>query len=162
MTVFATAGSKFYIGAAIDTKNADFAAADFTSQEWVEVKPLESIGSLGDSANSVTMDAIGQSRTIKLKGSRNAGDMQIVAGIDYADPGQIALIAAEKTNNNYAFKVVFNDKPAGQNATPSSRLFVGMVMSAAEALEGANNVMKLNATVAVNSNIVRVDAAAGA
>ena len=70
---------------------------------------------------------------------------------------QIALLAAEKTIHDYAFRVVFNDAPAG--GTPSERLFIGKVMSASEQLDQANNAMKLNASIAINSNVVRVAAA---
>lgn len=164
MAIFATAGSKLFIGAAIAVSSSeDLVEADFTSQVWVEIAPLESIGSLGDTAESIPFDAIGASRRQKLKGVRDAGTMEVVAGIDYSDPGQIALLAAEKTNANFAFKLVFNDAPAtGSAPAPSERKFAAMVMSASEALDTANNVMKLNASLAVNSNIVRKAATAGA
>jgi len=111
-----------------------------------------------DTAEEISFTAIGDSRTRRLKGSRNAGTMEVIMGIDYADAGQIALIAAEKAKENYSFKVEFNDAPVG--GTPSERLFVAAVGSASEALDTADNVMKLNASLWVNSNVVRVDAAA--
>lgn len=163
MAIFATAGSKLFIGAALAAKNADFVVADFTSQTWVEIQPLESIGSIGDEAQEITFDAVGQARTQTIKGSRKASAMACVAALDYSDVGQIALLAAEKTPYDYAFKVVFNDAPAtGSAPTPSSRMFIAKVMSATEQLDSANNVMKLNFNLPVNSNIVRVAAAAGA
>lgn len=159
MPIFSTAGSKLSIGGALAAKNTDFVAADFTSQTWVEIEPMESIGSLGDTATEITFDAIANARTQKLKGTRNAGNMEIVAGIDYADAGQIALLAAEKTPNDYAFKLEFNDKPAAGTAPKNSmRYFVAKVMSVSEALDTANNVMKLNASLGINSNIVKVAA----
>lgn len=90
---------------------------------------------------------------------KNAGSMQIVADLDYADVGQIALIAAEKAKESYAVKVEFNDAPSG--GTPSIRYFAAFVMSAAEQFNEANSVMQLNATLEIDSNVVRV-AAAGA
>lgn len=156
--IFTTSGSKFFIGQALARKSTDFVLADFNTQSWVEVGYVETIGAFGDEASSVTFDAIGQARTYKLKGNRNAGDMQIVCGVNYGDYGQATLRGAETTSNTYAFKVQFNDKPAGGTAF-SLRYFIGLVMSAREQLDGANNVMKLNATVAVNSNIVRTNAA---
>jgi hypothetical protein len=155
--IFATAGSKLYIGGSLAAKSTDFVVGDYSGQSWVNVGWMESIGAFGDEAATITFDAIGEGRTIKLKGSRNAGDMQVVCGIDYSDSGQIALRAAEATPNNYAFKVEFNDMPAGGTSN-SLRYFIGLVMTAREALDTANNVMKLNATIGVNSNIVRVAA----
>jgi hypothetical protein len=164
MTIFATAGTKVFIGPAKATQTADFVAADFTTiedEDWIEIGSKESIGSFGDTSSEVTFDDIGKGRTQKLKGTRNAGNMELVCGIDYADPGQIALIAAEKTPHDYAFRVEFNDKPAvGSSPKNSARYFVAKVMSSAEVLDSANNVMKLNATLGINSNIVRVNASA--
>ena len=83
--------------------------------------------------------------------------MEVVCGIDYSDAGQIAALAAEKTDENYAFKLEFDDAPAG--GTPSERYFVAMVGGASEQLDTANNVMKLNLSLWINSNVVRVNAA---
>jgi hypothetical protein len=153
--IFATAGAKIYIGNAKDAQSDDFDASDFAGESWVEIPWAENIGAFGDAAASITFDAIGEGRTQKLKGNRNAGDMQLVFGIDTSAAGQTALRAAEATKDDYAFKVEFNDAPAG-GGTPSIRYFIGKVMTATEVLDTANNVVKLNATVGINSNIVRV------
>lgn len=158
MTIYATNGSKLYIGAALAAKSTDFAEADFASQTWAEIGEIEALGTLGDAANEISFDSISSSRTRRLKGTRNAGSMEVVAGLDYDDPGQLAVIAAEKTPHDYAFRLVLNDAPPG--GSPSERLFVAKVASAAEALDGANSVMKLNMTLWVNSNVVKVDASA--
>lgn len=156
--IFATSGSKFYIGQSLASKTTNFVVSDFAAQSWVEVGFVETIGAFGDEASSVTFDSIGASRTYKLKGNRNAGDIALVAAINYGDQGQATLRGAESTPNNYAFRVQFNDMPAG-GSTPSYRYFIGLVMSAREQLDGANNVMKLNATIGINSNVVRTNAA---
>lgn len=157
MTIYATAGSKLYIGGTLSQKSTDFVLADFTSQSWVEIKETEGLGALGDTAEAITFTGVGDARTRTLKGSRNAGTMEVVCGIDAADPGQIAVIAAEKSYHDYAFKLALNDAPPG--GTPSERYFIAKVMSQSEQFDQANNVMKLNIGLAVNSNIVRVNAA---
>lgn len=161
MPFFATAGSKVSIGAALAMKSTDFVVADFTSQTWTEITGVESLGTIGDQAQAITQSIVGEARDKTIKGTRNAGTMELVVAIDYADAGQLAAIAAEKTPHDYAFKIEFNDKPAtGASPKNSLRYFVGKVMSAAEVLDQANNVMKLNLSVAINSNIVRVAASA--
>ncbi len=155
--IFATAGARLYIGESLAAKTTPFVLGDFSGESWVAINWMENIGAFGDEAASITFDAIEQQRTQKLKGTRNAGDVALVCGIDYEDAGQIALRAAEATPNNYAFKVLFNDAPVG--GTPSERYFIALVMSARETLDTANNVMKLNATLGLNSNVVRVNAA---
>lgn len=154
--IFATAGSKLYIGGGLAAKLDDFVLADFAGQSWVEVGWMENIGAFGDEASTITFDAIGQNRTLKFKGTRNAGDMQAVCGLDYEDTGQNAVRAGQETPNNYAFKVEFNDAPVG--GTPSERYFIALIMSAREQLDGANSVMKMNMTLGVNSNVVHVNA----
>jgi len=155
--IFATAGSILYVGQSFPAQTTDVVEADFTGESWVQVSWMESIGEFGDEAASIKFDAIEVGRTFKLKGNRDAGDMQVVCGIDYADSGQIALRAAEALPNNFAFKVLFNDKPVG-GTSGSIRYFIGLVMNAREVLDTANSVMKLRTTVAVNSNIVRIAA----
>lgn len=156
--IFATAGAAVYIGNPLPAKSTPFVLADFAGQSWVRIGWLENIGAFGDESSEITFDAIAENRTQKLKGVRNAGTMELVAGIDYEDEGQIALRAAEAEPNDYAFKVEFNDGPVG--GSNSERYFIAKVMSARETLEGANNVMRLNASLGINSNIVRVNAAA--
>lgn len=156
MANFATVGSKIYIGGTLN--GPAVTAASFTSVAWTEIGKVENLGSFGDVAEEVSANLIGEGRTIRQKGTRNAGAMELVALIDHADVGQAALLAAEATSLNYAFRVVFNDAPAA--GTPSERRFVAMVMSAQEELGEANSFAKLNATLAINSNIVRVAAAA--
>lgn len=159
MPIFATAGSKIYIGGTMIAQSDEFVASDFTSQSWVEVAWAESIGEFGDESAEITFDAIGEGRTQKLKGTRNAGTMACRFGIDSLDPGQAALRAAEATPEDYAFRVDFNDAPS-LSGTPSIRYFIAKVMTAREVLDTANNVVRLNVGLGINSNVVRVAAVA--
>lgn len=161
MSLYPVAGCKIYIGTVLADKATDFVASDFAAVTWTAIDGWEQMGAIGDTAQVITTSLINRGRDIKQKGTRNAGSMQNVFAIVPADAGQIALIAAEKTNSNYAFKVELNDKPAGVGATPSQRLFIGLVTSAQEAGGEANTVQKLNATIEINSNIVPVAADEG-
>lgn len=161
--LFSTAGSKLSIGAAKTFGGTDFTATDFTSGSpvYTEITGTTNLGSAGDAAELITSNHINVNRTRKLKGTRNAGSMQVVCDLDYADAGQLAVIAAEKTKDTYAFKVEFNDKPAtGASPKNSMRYFTALVMSASEQWDEANNTMKLNITLEIDSNIVRVAASA--
>lgn len=99
------AGSKLYIGGVLATKAADFVAADFSGQTWTLVDGWAQAGSLGDDSNIISTDLINRGRTVKQKGTANAPDMQNVFAIVPGDAGQAALIAASRSNNNYAFKI---------------------------------------------------------
>jgi len=162
MGIFATAGDKFYIGsAAMDPKSENFVASDFSAVTWVEVKQLTNLGSLGDEAQSVTADLLGEQRTQSAKGTRRAAVMTVEVAILPTDLGQQAMIAAEASPFNYPFKVELNDKPAaGASPKNSTRLFVGQVMTSPENYGGANDVTRQSYNVQPNSNIVRVAASA--
>ncbi|MCB1511525.1 MAG: hypothetical protein KDJ36_11550 [Hyphomicrobiaceae bacterium] len=157
--LFATNGAKVYIGDAMAFDGTDFVAGDFSSVTWVEIGGVTNLGQAGDTSELITSNHIGAGRTRKLKGTRNAGSQEIVADLDYADTGQIALLAAEKTDDTYAIKVELNDAPSG--GTPSIRYYVALIMSATEVWNEANSVMQISANLEIDSNIVKV-AAAGA
>lgn len=161
MSLFPVSGCKIYIGAAISDKDADFTAADFASQTWTEITGWSTAGSFGDTAQLITTSLIGSGRDKKQKGTSNAGSMQNVFAFDSTDPGQIALIAAAapSQHSNFAFKVALNDAvgiPASPTPSPSLRYFIGLAMSAEEANGAANTIRNLNATIEINSNVVRV------
>lgn len=155
--LFTTAGSQLFIGGPLSFTGINFVQSDFNAVSWTKIGGTTNLGSSGDTSELVTSNQIDRDRTRKAKGVRNAGSMPLICDLDYADPGQIALIAAEKTRHTYAFKLVFNDAPVG--GTPSERYFVALVMSAGEQYDEANSVMKLNSTLEIDSNIVRVPAA---
>lgn len=159
MPVFATAGAKLFIGDAMEITGSDLVVGDFSAVTWTEVKELESLGSVGEAATEIDFTAIGDARQRRLKGSRSSGTMEIVCGLDYADAGQLAAIAAEKADDDFAFKVEFSDAPSG--GTPSERYFAAIVGGVSEQFDAVNNVMKLNISLWINSNVVRVNAAAG-
>lgn len=110
--LYPVAGAKLYIGGPLATKAIDFVAADFASQSWVLVDGWETAGSLGDSSALISTDLINRGRTVKQKGTVNAGSMQNAFALVPGDAGQAAMIAASKVTSNYAFRIVWGDAPA--------------------------------------------------
>lgn len=162
--VYPVAGMKIYIGGAIETKADDFVVGDFNAQSWIEIDGWETMGAIGDNANLITTALINRGRDVKMKGTANAGSMQCNFAVQQNDAGQIALIAAGAASNkaNYAFKIEGNDKPAsGASPKASERYFVGLVMGTPEQGGGANTAQLMQATIEINSNIVRVAATTG-
>lgn len=153
--IFASNGAKIYICETAQTSEPDLAG--YRALTWVEIKEVESLGTFGDTAAEIEFTALTDSRKRRLKGARDAGTLDMTMGADYSDAGQVALVAAEKTIHDYAFKVVFNDAPQG--GTPSERYFIAAVASASESVETANSTLMLNCSLWVNSGITRVDAA---
>lgn len=157
MALYPIAGEHIYIGGILSDKSTDFVAADFSTQVWTEIDGWTQAGNIGDTGALITTAVINRGRDVKQKGTANAGSMQNKFASIPTDAGQIALLAASApaNKNNYAFRIDLNDAVGG---APSKRYFVGLVMSAQENGGGANTVRELDATVEVNSNVVRVAA----
>lgn len=161
MTVSTTGGARFYIGPvadpdAIQAMDDDAALAYFeaiTDEDWVEVEEIESFGDLGDSSEVANFASVADRRMRKMKTTRDAGTMAIVCGRDPLDDGQIALTAAEKTDYNYAFKLVYNDARA-EGYSPSTDYFAGMVLSRPTNLGGVSDVTKRTFNIAVNTAVI--------
>jgi hypothetical protein len=155
-----TAGARFYIGPTLvpSTVNAmDDAAAlayfeAIITGDWTEVEEIENFGDLGDSAQAINFTAVKDGRVRKLKGPKDAGTMQIVVAVDELDEGQVALVAAEKTDFNYAFKIVYADE-RDEGYSPTTDYFGGLVMSRAKTIGGASDVTKRTFMIGVNTSV---------
>ena len=156
MGLFTSSGSKVFISTTT-TDPATFDAAGYAALTYVQVGANESIGAFGDESTEVTFDDLGDGRTKKFKGQRNAGNMEVVCGLDDEDAGQALMRTAEEddTVNNYHFKVEF---PNSLGTSGAIRYFSGKVMTQREVVDTANNITKFEATVGINTAIVKVDA----
>lgn len=110
MALYPTSGCRIFIGtAALDEKSTDFVDSDFSAVVWQEIAKWTQMGPIGDTAALISTDVINEARTKKQKGTRNAGSMDNVFAVSPLDAGQLAIIAAEKTLDNYPFMVRLND-----------------------------------------------------
>ena len=100
-----TSGTKFYISTVAAASTVD-TLAEYEALSWQEVSEVEDLGNVGDVSSEVTGAAISDSRIRKAKGARNAGTMNVICFDTVPlDAGQTAVIAAEASNSNYAFKI---------------------------------------------------------
>lgn len=160
MAISTSAGTRVFIGPVVNISTikamTDEAALtffeDIEDNDWTEVEEVESLGEFGDSTQPATFAALKDSRMTKLKTVRDAGTLAVVVGRDELDPGQMALVAAEKTKFNNAFKVVFADE-RDENYSPSTEYFGGMVLSRATTVGAVTDVTKRNFGVAINTAI---------
>lgn len=156
--IFTATGTKFFIGPSV-TSVTD-TAAEFAALTWTEIGLVESIGEYGDESSAVTGAAVGDGRTRKAKGARDAGTLALTCFHDALDAGQQALVAAEAGNSNYAFKVVLPNRP---NATGTDEVnyFRGLVMSKRRNVGNNDNIVRVTFNIGVNSPIVEVAPVAG-
>lgn len=117
--LYPVAGSRFYVGAPVNVvpSDDDISASSFASVVWTEVDGWQNMGSIGDSATLISEDIINSGRTIKQKGTKNAGSMQNNFIVLPTDEGQIAMIAAADTPWNYPFRITFDDAPPAASST---------------------------------------------
>lgn len=144
------AGTRFYIGGTISDQSTDFVSGDFSSQVWTEVDGFRQMGDLGEQPNTITTSLINRNRDKMMKGTRQVVTMENRFVIIDADAGQLACIAAEASDLDYAFKIVFE--------SGAQRLFSGVVISATEVNGEANTIRELAVSIGRNSNVVKVAA----
>lgn len=159
MAVSTTSGTRVFIGPAvnIDTIKAlsdEDAVTYFEGLSYTEVEEVESIGEIGDESGTVTFASLKDERERMYKTVRNAGTMALVTGRDAIDPGQDALIAAEKTDLAYAFKLIYDD--SRPSYTDSVEYFGGLVLGRRTSIGGASDLNKRTFNVAIQTAIYEV------
>lgn len=160
MAVSTTSGSRFYIGPTINPDDfRGWSDSDvvnyFEGLTYVEVEEVESIGEFGDEAGTTTFANLKDERERMFKTVRSAGTLALVVGRDALDAGQAALIAAEKTDNHYAFKVVFDDS-RDSNFSDSIEYFGGLVLGRRTSAGAAGDITKRTFNIAVNTAVYEV------
>lgn len=147
-----TSGAKLFISNAAVTSAVDSLAEFEATSQWIEVGLVEDLGEIGDEASAVTGAAVGDGRIRKAKGARDAGTMAVVCFHDPLDTGQLAVIDAEATNDNYGFKIILPDSPSGAYSN-TIQYFRGLVMSKRLRLGTNDNIMRRLFNIGVNSEV---------
>lgn len=153
MTISAANGSMLYIGTTQAAENL----SQFLNDSYTEIGETEDLGEFGDTSEIVTFVSLADGRVRKLKGSRDAGDMAVIVGHDISDAGQDALVTAEASTLNFNFKVVLNDALT-LGGTGTEYYFRGKVANKRISVGSANNVVRRNFTIAVDSAIEEIQA----
>jgi hypothetical protein len=156
-----TSGTKFYISTTAAASTVDDVAG-YEALSWTEIMEVEDLGNIGDVSSEVTGAAIGDSRVRKAKGARNAGTMNVVCFDTVPlDAGQTAVITAEESNDNYAFKIELPDAAPAVGSTPTIQYFRGLVMSNELRLGTNDNIRRRSFNIGVNSAVTIDPAVAG-
>lgn len=152
------AGCRFSLG----TKTAAATEAEYAADTYIQVGEIEDLGEFGDTFSSVTFTSLSDGRVRKYKGTADAGDMTLTVGLDNGDAGQKAVKTAHKdrSKGNYNIKVTLNDgDPTAQPAVlPTTFYFNGKIMNNTVAPGAADNVVRRNITIGINSDILEIEA----
>lgn len=164
MSIQTGANAKFYIATVSGDVPADQTA--YEALTWVECEQTDALGALGDTTAEVTFTGLGDARVQKLKGSSDAGTLdlsmaynQVAFGSPLTGQGHLLVAADDTSSDNYRFKRVLGDgstgSPLGEGTTEYCS---GMVGSFTITVDGADSIVMLNSQVRVNSSIIRVAA----
>lgn len=130
---------------------------------WVAVGEIESIGNFNDTSEIVRFLSLSDSRVRKAKGTRDAGDVEVVVGFDAGDAGQDDLkdASADNSNNAYNFRIRLNDAPTGSAPTPTTFTFRALVNGFQIRIGAANGTVLGATTLSITTAITEVAPASG-
>jgi len=144
----------------LGSKDGADTEALYKADDYVDVGEIEDLGEFGDTFSSVTFTSLRDGRVRKYKGTADAGDLTLTVGLDNGDLGQAALKTAHKdrARGDYNIKVTLNDgDPAAvPPVLPTTFYMRGKVMNNTVAPGAADNVVRRNVTIAINSEILEI------
>src|SRR5438105_13582069 len=116
MPVNTSSGSKRYIG----QDNAAHANPQ-TDSDYILVGFIANMGEFGRIFSLITFDDLSNRNTLKFKGQRNDGKLQLDLGRAPDDAGQAEMRTALNSDHDYNFKVTLSDQLL---ATPTTFYFL--------------------------------------
>ncbi|MFS0827595.1 hypothetical protein [Pseudomonas phoenicis] len=141
-------------------KTAANTEADYKKDTYIGIGEIEDLGEFGDTFSSVTFTALDNGRVRKYKGTADAGDLTVTVGLDNGDAGQKAVKTAHKDRGkgDYNVKITLNDGDASATPAilPTTFYMRGKVMNNTVAPGAADNVVRRNITIAINSDILEI------
>ncbi|MDN7144156.1 hypothetical protein KC131_26265 [Pseudomonas sp. JQ170] len=133
---------------------------EYKADTYVDIGEVEDLGEFGDTFSSVTFTSLRDGRVRKYKGTADAGDLTVAVGLDNGDAGQVALKGAHKdrSKGDYNIKITLNDGDPDANPVinPTTFYFRGKVMNNTVAAGSADNVVRRNVTIGINSDILEL------
>jgi hypothetical protein len=133
---------------------------EYKADTYVDIGEVEDLGEFGDTFSSVTFTSLRDGRVRKYKGTADAGDLTVTVGLDNGDAGQNALKVAHKdrSKGDYNIKITLNDgdPDATPVINPTTFYLRGKVMNNTVAAGSADNVVRRNVTIGINSDIIEL------
>lgn len=106
MGVRTSAGTTISVSAAAP---ATYDQTGYEALTFTAVGEVTDAGEIGREYNLVTHNPLATRGTVKKKGSFNEGQMALKVGLDTDDAGQIILNTAKTSDNDYSFKIVYQN-----------------------------------------------------
>jgi hypothetical protein len=158
--LMAVGGCRIFIGGSHpEGWSLRLTVSSLKSEVWQQMNEVEGIGTLGidwdtiNTADITTRDELGNPMSRIAKTRVRGRLMQIVLANQPDDPGQQRLWAAARSAHDFAFRLDFPVEASGDTAV--QRLWLASVTSLGEVFDTANNVMKLQADLQLQSPILK-------
>lgn len=145
-----SSGSKIYIGTTATTGAGD---------SYTLIGKVTNQGAFGAVYNIIKFDSLEDRNTLKFKGQRDDGDINLQLGRDLTDAGQLAITTALSSDLDYNFKVTLNDTGTATGALPTTFLFKAKVTSYKTTVGAPNQVVMAEVILAIKSGSIAETAA---
>lgn len=145
MTVMTTAGSTFKISASLP---ATYDATGYNALTYTAVGEVTDMGEVGREYNVVNHNPISARRTLKIKGSYNAGTISLQFGRDFTDAGQTLLTAAVASDNAYSVQITL------QNG--KKLYFTGLISSFKTSIGSVDQITAATANIELQTDVLEV------
>jgi hypothetical protein len=137
-------GSKLYVSSALPATETK---AGYTALTWVLVGDTIEIGEYGVEYTIIEHNPIDSAVTQKIKGNASYGSLASKIGSVPADAGQVILLAASTSTNDYAFKIEKTDGDIDA--------FIGKVTSFKPTVQG-NTILSKSVNIVLNSAPINI------
>lgn len=142
--VVSGSGSKLYVSAALP---ATYNKIGYTALTWTLVNDVTNIGEYGREYDLIDHTPIDTRLTQSIKGNFKEGSLSLAFGSVPADAGQVVVLAASKSDNNYSFKIEKTD--GGIDA------FTGKVTTAKPTVNGGA-IVSIAANVSIQTEVIDI------
>jgi len=155
VSINVTARSKVSISST--TFNGNPVLADFTSETWVEIGEINSLGTWGAKGKEITASVLTDGYMRRLKGTIDSGTVELVVLRDPTDKGQNAAHVAAQSFDTYLFKAELHDAIIADQPN-SVFYFRASVMSAENKFGDADNIIETTFSLGITGQITEVPA----
>lgn len=150
MGVFTAAGSSIAIGSKQTATTTDV---------YTTIGQVERMGEFGRAYNLITFTPLNTRYVGKFKGSINDGTISMEIGFDPSDAGQDSLETALADDDEYNFRVRFNDASDTSGSNPTIYFFKAKVMDFRHMERTVETVGRVRVTLEIMSGtLTKVDA----
>ena len=142
--VVSGSGSKVYISSALP---ATYNKAGYTALTWVLISDVTNVGEYGREYDLIEHTPIDTRLKQQIKGNYSCGSLSLTIGSVPADAGQVIMLAASTSDNNYSFKIERTDLDIDA--------FTAKVTSYKPTINGGS-IISMAANVSIQTDVINI------